>query len=146
MKKLFAMIMTAVLAFSAVGCGGSEPAAEDNGLEDFSIVLDWYPNAIHSFLYVAQEKGYFAEEGLNLVVNFPANTNDGISLPAAGKADVGMYYLQDAILTAVEEDVPIVSIGVFAGGDAVTGAATVILAMGAGKKGAAAIDAYIKNQ
>ena len=35
--------------------------------------------------------------------------------------------------------------GVFAGGDAVTGAATVILAMGAGKKGAAAIDAYLKN-
>ena len=35
--------------------------------------------------------------------------------------------------------------GVFAGGDAVTGAATVILAMGAGKKGAAAIDAYIKG-
>ena len=114
MKKLFAMLMTVALAFSAVGCGGSEPAAEDNGLEDFSIVLDWYPNAIHSFLYVAQEKGYFAEEGLNLVVNFPANTNDGISLPAAGKADVGMYYLQDAILTAVEEDVPIVSIGAVA--------------------------------
>ena len=36
--------------------------------------------------------------------------------------------------------------GVFAGGDAVTGAATVILAMGAGKKGAAAIDAFIKNK
>jgi glutamate synthase (NADPH/NADH) small chain len=35
--------------------------------------------------------------------------------------------------------------GVFAGGDAVTGAATVILAMGAGKKGADAIDAYIKS-
>lgn len=34
--------------------------------------------------------------------------------------------------------------GVFAGGDAVTGAATVILAMGAGKTGAASIDAYIK--
>ena len=36
--------------------------------------------------------------------------------------------------------------GVFAGGDAVTGAATVILAMGAGKKAAAAIDEYIKNK
>jgi len=35
--------------------------------------------------------------------------------------------------------------GVFAGGDAVTGAATVILAMGAGKKGAAAIDAYLSK-
>lgn len=36
--------------------------------------------------------------------------------------------------------------GVFAGGDAVTGAATVILAMGAGRKAAAAIDSYIRGQ
>lgn len=36
--------------------------------------------------------------------------------------------------------------GVFAGGDAVTGAATVILAMGAGKTAAAAIDDYIQNK
>ena len=36
--------------------------------------------------------------------------------------------------------------GVFAGGDAVTGAATVILAMGAGKKAAKAIDEYINNK
>ncbi len=36
--------------------------------------------------------------------------------------------------------------GVFAGGDAVTGAATVILAMGAGKQAANAIDAYIQNK
>ncbi|MBO8445120.1 MAG: NADPH-dependent glutamate synthase [Bacteroidetes bacterium] len=35
--------------------------------------------------------------------------------------------------------------GVFAGGDAVTGAATVILAMGAGRKAAAAIDSYIRG-
>ena len=37
-------------------------------------------------------------------------------------------------------------VGVYAGGDAVTGAATVILAMGAGKKAAAAIDEYLKNK
>ena len=36
--------------------------------------------------------------------------------------------------------------GIFAGGDAVTGAATVILAMGAGRKAAAAIDAYLQGQ
>ena len=35
--------------------------------------------------------------------------------------------------------------GVFAGGDAVTGAATVILAMGAGKKAAKAIDKYLRG-
>lgn len=36
--------------------------------------------------------------------------------------------------------------GVFAGGDAVTGAATVILAMGAGRKAAAAIDQYVREK
>ena len=36
--------------------------------------------------------------------------------------------------------------GVFAGGDAVTGAATVILAMGAGKAAAKGIDDYIKSK
>jgi glutamate synthase (NADPH/NADH) small chain len=36
--------------------------------------------------------------------------------------------------------------GVYAGGDAVTGAATVILAMGAGKTAATAIDEYIKSK
>jgi glutamate synthase (NADPH/NADH) small chain len=36
--------------------------------------------------------------------------------------------------------------GVYAAGDAVSGAATVILAMGGGKKAAASIDAYIQSQ
>ena len=45
----------------------------------------------------------------------------------------------------VDENVMTTREGVFAGGDAVTGAATVILAMGAGKKGAAAIDAYLSK-
>ena len=36
--------------------------------------------------------------------------------------------------------------GVYAGGDAVTGAATVILAMGAGKAAAAAMDKYIQSK
>ncbi|MBR2310919.1 MAG: NADPH-dependent glutamate synthase [Oscillospiraceae bacterium] len=45
----------------------------------------------------------------------------------------------------VNEDEMTTRDGVFAGGDAVTGAATVILAMGAGKKGAAAIDKYLSK-
>ena len=47
----------------------------------------------------------------------------------------------------VDEETGATSIpGVYAGGDAVTGAATVILAMGAGKKAAAAIDDYLNNK
>ncbi len=50
----------------------------------------------------------------------------------------GEIIADDNGLTSIE--------GVYAGGDAVTGAATVILAMGAGKTAAAAIDSYIKNK
>lgn len=47
----------------------------------------------------------------------------------------------------VEEETGASSLaGVYAGGDAVTGSATVILAMGAGKKSAQAIDAYLQGQ
>ena len=49
-------------------------------------------------------------------------------------------------LVVGEDEVSTTREGVFAGGDAVTGAATVILAMGAGKKAAVAIDKYIKNK
>ena len=45
----------------------------------------------------------------------------------------------------VNEDAMTTRDGVFSGGDAVTGAATVILAMGAGKKGAEAIDAFLNK-
>ena len=48
-----------------------------------------------------------------------------------------MYFGCQSTLTSRE--------GVYAGGDAVTGSATVILAMGAGKAAAKAIDEYIKN-
>lgn len=46
----------------------------------------------------------------------------------------------------VDEENSTTKPGVYAGGDAVTGAATVILAMGAGKKAAAEIDKYIKDK
>lgn len=46
----------------------------------------------------------------------------------------------------VNEDMMTTKGGVYAGGDAVTGAATVILAMGAGKTAAKSIDEYIKNK
>ena len=49
-------------------------------------------------------------------------------------------------IVADEESCATSKPGVFAGGDIVTGAATVILAMGAGRKAAEAIDAYLQNQ
>jgi len=45
-----------------------------------------------------------------------------------------------------EETMATTKEGVYAGGDAVTGAATVILAMGAGKKAAQSIDQYLQGK
>ena len=74
-------------------------------------MLDWYPNALHSFLYVAIEKGYYADEGLKVNIRFPSNANDAISLVAAGQADIGLYYQQDVIQARAEQNVPVKSIG-----------------------------------
>lgn len=125
MKKLIALMLTGVMALGLAGCSGTTQSTEnadntDNtestdatgeGLEDFDIVLDWYPNAVHSFIYVAMEKGYYAEEGLNVNVRFPSNTNDAITLTAAGQADAGLYYQTNTISTAANQDIPIKVIG-----------------------------------
>lgn len=125
MKKLIALMLMGVMALGLAGCSGTTQSTEnadntDNtestdatgeGLEDFDIVLDWYPNAVHSFIYVAMEKGYYAEEGLNVNVRFPSNTNDAITLTAAGQADAGLYYQTNTISTAANQDIPIKVIG-----------------------------------
>ena len=116
LKRILALALTgAMLTLSA--CGGSgKPAdgAQADGsdkLRDFTVVLDWYPNAIHAFLYNAIEKGYYAEEGLNVQIQFPSNENDALSLVAAGQADVGMYYPQYVIQARADQNVPVKSIG-----------------------------------
>nr|MDD6335183.1 ABC transporter substrate-binding protein [bacterium] len=85
--------------------------APDKGLQKVDVVLDWYPNALHAFLYVAIEKGYFKEEGLKVNIRFPSNANDAISLVAAGQADIGLYYQQDVIQARANQQVPVKSIG-----------------------------------
>ncbi|MGM9762118.1 MAG: NADPH-dependent glutamate synthase [Candidatus Cryptobacteroides sp.] len=66
------------------------------------------------------------------------------SNPLIAKTTAGLETTRRGCLVADEEGATTRS-GVFAGGDAVTGAATVILAMGAGRTAARSIDAYIKN-
>lgn len=85
--------------------------AEQKNMRTLNIVLDWYPNAIHTFLYTAIERGYYAEEGLDVKVQFPANDNDGMALVAAGKAELSLYYQQDVIQAVANQRVGIKSIG-----------------------------------
>lgn len=80
--------------------------------EKVSIMLDWYPNAVHSFLYIAEEKGYFEEEGIELDIQFPANPTDPINLAASGKATMAITYLPDVIIAKSEQNIGIKSVGV----------------------------------
>ncbi len=119
MKKFLSVILAGIMIFSLAACSSSssadstEDASEETAgeLEDFDIVLDWYPNAVHSFIYVGIEKGYYAEEGLNVNVQFPSNTNDAISLTAAGKADAGLYYQPNIVSVAANQDIPVKVLG-----------------------------------
>jgi len=66
--------------------------------------------------------------------------------PMIFKGSEGLDQNKRGTVVADEETGATSKCGVFAGGDVVTGAATVISAMGAGKKAAKAIDEYLKEQ
>lgn len=116
LQKLIGLGLTLCLSAGLfAGCGNknvehAEKKQTDDGLKEVNVVLDWYPNAVHSFIYDAIDKGYYEEEGLKINIQFPTNTNDALSLTAAGKAEVGIYYMQDMMIANINQDVPVKSI------------------------------------
>ena len=87
-------------------------ATEKSGeLREMNVVLDWYPNALHTFIYTAIERGYYEEEGLDVHIQFPANDNDALALVAAGRAQIGLYSEHDIIQAVANQNVGIKSIG-----------------------------------
>ena len=109
MKRILSFMLICALLLCGCGAGKNDAGTED--LKELDVVLDWYPNALHAFLYVAIEKGYYEEEGLKVNIRFPSNSNDAISLVAAGQADIGLYYQQDVIQARTQQNVPVKSIG-----------------------------------
>ena len=105
MNRLFQIGLVALLMM-LVGCSQTE---KDEGLEDLTIMLDWYPNAVHAGIYYAKEKGLFEEEGLNVTIEMPAETNDPLKLAAVGKVDLAISY-QTQVALSRSEDIPVVSL------------------------------------
>src|SRR5918998_5069017 len=83
------------------------PAASE--LETVSVALDWYPNANHAGLYLAQERGYYAEEGLVPELYTPSDPTTVLQTVGAGRDDFGISYQTD-ILLARAAGVPVVSV------------------------------------
>jgi ABC-type nitrate/sulfonate/bicarbonate transport system substrate-binding protein len=96
------------------GAGGTnekEEASKNEGnekLKKVSVVLDWTPNTNHTGLYVAKEKGYFKEQGLDVEIIMPGEAGAD-KLVASGKSEFGVSY-QEGITQARVQGVPIVSV------------------------------------
>ena len=81
MRRVVALL-AAVLALHGCGEDGAEPGAS----REATLVLDFTPNAVHAGLYAAQERGWFADEGLDLEIQPPGDSTDAPKLLAAGKS------------------------------------------------------------
>ena len=114
MKRSFVvLIVITVVALLFSGCGGKKekeaaatPAAPE--LTPVTVVLDWSVNTNHTGLYVALNKGFFAEEGLKTSIEFPPETG-AESLVLSGTAQFAVGY-QEGVTYARAAGTPLVAI------------------------------------
>ncbi|MBU6363925.1 MAG: ABC transporter substrate-binding protein [Acidobacteria bacterium] len=109
-------LLPAVLA----GCGGDNAStAGSTGTtaggtpEEVSLVLDWFPNADHAGIAVAQEKGLDAKAGAEISTSVPSDPTTTLTAIAAGKKDLGITYAPE-LLIARAKGVPVKAVGAIA--------------------------------
>lgn len=117
-KRIYAILLAAVMAVAVAACGSTEKKNDTKGteqqdekeLEKVTFVLDWTPNTNHTGLYVAQEKGYFEEAGLEVEIVQPPEDGAEV-LVASGKAQFGISF-QDTMVPALigEDALPITAV------------------------------------
>lgn len=115
MRKLIISSLIILLVFlTACNSGGDQEEQTDesnkneNELTEVKVVLEWTPNTNHTGLYVAKEKGYFEEEGLDVDIMLPGEAGAN-QLIASGQADFGISN-QESITEARIQEIPIVSV------------------------------------
>ncbi len=111
MKKKIALLLTAMLSIGLLaGCGNSNEAKKNTDkkeLKKVKVILDWLPNTNHTGLYVAKDKGYYKEQGLDVEIIQPSEGGTS-SLIAAGKGDFGISYQEDVTYArTAKEPLPI---------------------------------------
>ena len=105
MTKLKSLAASLAVFLSLALAGTSAPAAEK-----LTVMLDWFVNPDHGPLVVAQQRGFFAEAGLEVEMIEPADPNDPPKLVAAGKAPIAISY-QPQLHIQAAADLPLARIG-----------------------------------
>lgn len=112
-KKSISLMTAALLTIGLVtGCSkkSTEKKEGNSDLQKVTVVLDWTPNTNHTGLYVALDKGYYKEQGLDVEIVQPADSS-ATTIVATGKADFGVSYQEDVTYAKTSEDpLPIKSI------------------------------------
>jgi putative hydroxymethylpyrimidine transport system substrate-binding protein len=99
------MRLPAVLILAGLCLPGPAAAADK-----LTLLLDWFVNPDHAPILVADERGYFADAGLEVEIVAPADPNDPPKLVAAGQADVAISY-QPQLHIQVDQGLPLSRIG-----------------------------------
>jgi ABC-type nitrate/sulfonate/bicarbonate transport system substrate-binding protein len=85
------------------GCGSEAQP------EKATLSLDWVPNTNHTGLYVALDKGWYAEEGLELDIQIPSDPAAALKQVASGNTEFGVSF-EEEVTIARSNDIPVVSI------------------------------------
>ncbi len=103
-RKNIALIFIVCLVFIVTACAKEDQEGKKDE-ENITLVLDWTPNTNHTGIYVALEKGYFKEMGLDVDIIQPPE--DGATpLVASGKAQFGIDF-QDYVAPAFAREDPL---------------------------------------
>lgn len=107
-KKIVSILLLCTLLLTSCSPAdkkAEKTAPEQKDLKKLTLVLDYTPNTNHTGIYVAKEKGYFAEEGIELSIQQPP-VDGAASLVASGKAQFGIDY-QDTIASSYAQKNPL---------------------------------------
>jgi NitT/TauT family transport system substrate-binding protein len=109
-RVLCFLLLVAVTVLSGCGKPGTTSDGKSDSLQPISFRLKWFVYSAFASHFVALEKGYYRDQGLNLTINPGGPGMDPIRLVATGVDDVGLAdYLQ--IILAREKGIPVVAIG-----------------------------------
>ena len=114
LKKKIISVVLASVATLALFAGCSKNNVSDSSNEDLqkvTLILDWTPNTNHTGFYVAKEKGYYKELGLDVEIIQPSE-GSSLQLLAAGKGDFAVSYQEDLTYARTSESpLPVMAIG-----------------------------------
>ena len=109
--KIIATMFIIVFVFTINACDiiDDNSLSNENTKSKVKIALDWYPNANHIGFFIAKNKGYFEEEGLDVTLYTPSDPSTVLQTVGSGSDDFGVSYQPDVLL-ARAQDVPVVSV------------------------------------